>query len=150
MYSLIIPHLYTPFCTHHPKSSILLSPYIWPPLPSLSSLHPFPSGNHHSVVCSMSLLVLFVAFCFISYIWVKSYSSNLFPSDLFHLARSSFLMYLLKPTFILLLRGRKGRQLVNAFLGIIIITALFIASLIESLLYTVLWNVYILLCLILN
>lgn len=37
----------------------LKSPCIWPPLPSLPSMSPFPSGNPHSVSCKVHLNIFF-------------------------------------------------------------------------------------------
>ena len=54
MCNSLIHHLYIVLCVHHPKSSsgiinphfILLYPLLLPP-----PTPPFPSGNHHTVVC---------------------------------------------------------------------------------------------------
>ena len=42
MYSSIIHHLYIVFCVHHPKSNLLLSPFIpfYPLLPSIAPCFP--------------------------------------------------------------------------------------------------------------
>ena len=51
MYNSITHHLYFLLWVHHPKSSLLPSPFI-PPYPLLPPpTLPFLSGNHHAVVC---------------------------------------------------------------------------------------------------
>lgn len=62
-------------CFHHPKSSFLPSSWIWLPLFFSTFSTPLPSGNHHHY-CLGQWVVLFLAFCFISHIWVKSYDSS--------------------------------------------------------------------------
>ena len=53
-----------------------------------SSLLPLWSPPFCFLYLWVSLFCLFICcFCFISHIWVKSYGSCPFPSDLFHLAR---------------------------------------------------------------
>lgn len=49
MYHSITHHLYIILCVHHPKSGLLLSPFI-SPLPFSPSHHtaPFPFGDHHN------------------------------------------------------------------------------------------------------
>ena len=91
----------------NPKSSVLLSPYVWSHLPSITS--PFSSGNHHTfVVCVYEFLFVcliysFVALCFISHIWVISNGSCIFPFDLFCLAYCQCLFMLQMAVFHLFL-----------------------------------------------
>ena len=59
MYSAVIHHLYTALCVHHPKSSLLPSPFL-PSLPFSTSPSPFPSSNHHTVVCVYEFVCIFL------------------------------------------------------------------------------------------
>ena len=54
----LILHLYIVLCVHHPNSSLLPSPFI-PHLPSSTSPTPFPSDNHHTVVCVYEVVFFF-------------------------------------------------------------------------------------------
>ena len=49
MHNSVTHHLYTVLYVHHPMSSLLPSPLI-PALLSSTFPHPFPSGNHHTIV----------------------------------------------------------------------------------------------------
>ena len=61
VYNFLILHLYIALCPHHAKSGFLLTPYIWPHLPSSCSLpSPFPTGNHSSVVRVYELVCLLI------------------------------------------------------------------------------------------
>ena len=51
VYNSIIHFLYIVLRVHHPKSNLLPSPFL-PPLPSSTSSTPFPSGNHHTIICA--------------------------------------------------------------------------------------------------
>ena len=51
MYLSMIHDLYIALSVHDPKSSLLLSSYIWPPLPFLPPPPHFLSGSQHTVVC---------------------------------------------------------------------------------------------------
>ena len=87
MCNSIINHLYMALCAHQPKSNLPLSQYIWPPLLFTIPQLPFPSSNHHAVICVWVLVCLSCLICFfMSDIWVKSYGSWLFSSGLFCLA----------------------------------------------------------------
>ena len=94
VYSSVLHHLYIMLCAHRPKSNRPPSPCTWPPSPFLPPvLLPCPSGNHHTAVCVYEFLFvcfscLFICcFSFVSHMWVKSYASWLFLSDLFCLAQ---------------------------------------------------------------
>ena len=73
-----IYHLCIASCAHEPKSNHLLSWYAGPL--SLYYPYPLPSGNHHMSFVSVSCLFAFlfssyIAFSFLSYVWVTPYGS---------------------------------------------------------------------------
>ena len=82
VYNSIIDRLYIALCVHYLK---VKSPSITIYL-TLFTLLTFPSANHSTVVCVWVFFVCFVcsfvAFCFTSHLWVKSYGPCLFLSDL--------------------------------------------------------------------
>ena len=90
-YTSMIHNLFVILRAHHPKSNHFPSPWSWPPYPLL--LPPLPSGHRHTVVCvygplSVGLACSVVASSFTPHIWVESYDSWLFLSQLFYLAYS--------------------------------------------------------------
>ena len=61
MYNSMIPNLYIVLCVHHPKSSLLPSPFI-PPLPSPINTSSHPA--HPSLLVITMLLSVSVRFLF--------------------------------------------------------------------------------------
>ena len=86
VYSYVIHHPCISLCAHHPKFSLLHHHLVDPINLFNLTLHPIPSSNHYTVVCIWGFLCFvcsFVAFCFMSHIWVKSYGSCSLECDLF-------------------------------------------------------------------
>ena len=71
----MLHHLYIVLCAYHPKSNLLLSPFIPLYLPFITS-HFLPSGNHHIVVCVYKFLFVFLLCSFVDFSFISHMQKN--------------------------------------------------------------------------